>query len=408
VLLLLTVASACTSSTPTSSSTDGTSTAQSAPVKPVSGNVIKVGGIIDALSFHGADDGFKARIARANKDKELGDYTIDYLGSTDAGSAADKALSTAQDLVTRQGVYAVAPVISTGAQASFAQFMQQQQKPYFGAGFTSAFCLPYQYGLSPLGCAVNGSQFSSQNTDAIAKALGKEVKDLKWAFIGLDIPDGQATVDRFSLGVKAKGGDVVYAQAALPQGGGGDLQPAVSAVMATNPDVVIPLAGAEVLGFKTAMKNAGYSGALADFALYGPGNLDIEVVANALEGTYVVATVPTLEEGLPYAKQMQQDYTDAGGAAITFGGEYAYLSADMMIAAMKNAGPPFTSVIDNAIQGWDFTPANGAAPVSYPQDWDAAATCNTVLKTTNKTFVVAEPFSCGELVNYQDLKSQYG
>src|SRR5690242_16520396 len=64
----------------------------------ISGNTIKVGGMFDSLSFSGADDGFNARISRANKTKELGKYKIDYIGSTDVASSTDKALSTTQSL----------------------------------------------------------------------------------------------------------------------------------------------------------------------------------------------------------------------------------------------------------------------------------------------------------------------
>src|SRR6478672_7085146 len=93
----------------------GVATAQ-APRAPISGTTIKVGGVVDTLTFAGADDGFKARVERANTKKELGKYKIDYLGSTDAGSSPDKALSIVQSLVERDQVYAVAPVISTGVQ----------------------------------------------------------------------------------------------------------------------------------------------------------------------------------------------------------------------------------------------------------------------------------------------------
>src|SRR4051794_15383288 len=78
----------------------------SAPrAQDISGNKIKVGGLFDALSFAGADDGFNARISRANKSKELGKYTVDYIGSTDVASSTDKALATTQSLVERDQVF---------------------------------------------------------------------------------------------------------------------------------------------------------------------------------------------------------------------------------------------------------------------------------------------------------------
>jgi ABC-type branched-subunit amino acid transport system substrate-binding protein len=395
------------SSKPSGETKDTTeTTASAAPVRGVEGNVIKVGGVVDNLSFSGADDGFKARIERANKDKELGKYTIEYLGSTDAASQPDKTVSIAQDLVGRQKVFAVAPVISSGAQAGFAQYLAAQKTPYFGAGFTASFCKPNIYGFSALGCAVNGDYVSTVGVTSLAKALGKSVKDLKWAFIGLDIPDGQQTVDRFAAEVKAEGGDVVYNKAALPQGGGGDLQPFISAVRATNPDVVWPLAGAEVIGFKTAMKASGYKGAIIDAALYSPGLLGIPAIADALEGTYVYASTPVLEENLAYAQAMEKDFKDNGGAKITFGGLYGYMSADVMVAMLKEAAPNFGSLVDTVSKGFTFEAAEGMNSFTWPDAYNESGTCVTILKVVNKTYTVATPSSCGKLINWKTGKAK--
>jgi ABC-type branched-subunit amino acid transport system substrate-binding protein len=402
MLLLL---AACGSSNKKSSSGSTDTTAASAgPVRGIEGNVIKVGGIIDALSFSGADDGFKARINRANKTKELGKYTIDYIGSTDAGGQADKAVSIAQDLVGRQKVFAVAPVISSAAQAGFAQYLTTQKTPYFGGGFTAAFCKPNIYGMSVLGCAVNGDFTLTQSPVGLASALGKSVKDLKWAFIGVDIPDGQQTVDRFVAEVKAEGGQVVYAKSTLPQGGGGDLQPFVSAVRATNPDVVWPLAGAEVIGFKAAMKASGYKGALVDSALYSPGLLGIKAIDDALEGTYVAGSTPILEENLPFAQTMSQDFKDSGGAKVTFGGLYGYMSADLMVAMLKDSAPNFGSLAQRVSKGFAYRPQKGMNPFTWPAAYNETGRCATMLKVVNKTYTVVSPYTCGHLINWKTGK----
>ena len=76
-------------------------TATAPQAQGIEGTTIKVGGMTDALQFSNADDGFNARITRANKSKELGKYTIDYIGSTDVTASTDKALSTTQSLIER-------------------------------------------------------------------------------------------------------------------------------------------------------------------------------------------------------------------------------------------------------------------------------------------------------------------
>ena len=99
-------------------------------------------------TFGGADDGFNARINRANKAKELGKYPIDYLGSTDAGGQYRQGPVHSQSLVERDQVFAIAPVISTGCQQSAGTYAAGKKVPYFGGGFTNAFCSPNTYGMS--------------------------------------------------------------------------------------------------------------------------------------------------------------------------------------------------------------------------------------------------------------------
>jgi ABC-type branched-subunit amino acid transport system substrate-binding protein len=369
----------------------------SAPrVQGIDGNTIKVGGMFDALSFRGADDGFAARIARANKDKELGKYTIDYLGSTDVASTADKALSTAQSLVERDQVFAIAPVISTAFQQSVATYAAGKKVPYFGAGFTNAYCTPNKYGISALGCAVGGKYSFTTAIKGVASALGKKPSDLSWAFVGLAIPDGQKTVDNFVKLTKAEGGKVSYAKAVIPQGGGGDLQPFVSAVMDTKPDIVWPLAGAEVIGFTSAMTAAGYTGQMVNSAFYSPGLLKIESIATALDGSLVQATTPVIESDSPYVKQMVKDFAATGktDADITFGGMYAYDIADLMIAALKKVAPNFDQVVPLMSKGFSYKPAKDAIPFTWPAAYDQSGQCNTIVKISGGAYEIATPYNC--------------
>ncbi|HEY3669588.1 MAG TPA: ABC transporter substrate-binding protein [Acidimicrobiia bacterium] len=363
----------------------------------ISGNTIKVGGMFDALSFAGADDGFNARISRANKSKELGKYTIDYIGSTDVASSSDKALSTAQNLVEREGVYAIAPVISTGFQQSAGTYAAGKKVPYFGAGFTNAYCTPNTYGISALGCAVGGKYSYNTAINGVAKALGKKPSDLTWAFVGLAIPDGQTTVDNFVKLTKSAGGKVVYSKAVIPQGGGGDLQPFVSAVMDTKPDIVWPLAGAEVLGFTSAMKAAGYTGQMVNSAFYSPGLLTkYATIADTLDGSLVQATSPVVESNSPYVKQLVKDYTAIGKsqADITFGGEYAYMIADLMISAMKKSAPNFDTLVQTVGKGFSYKPPTDGIPLTWPAAYNQSGQCNTIVKINSGKYEIATPYNC--------------
>jgi ABC-type branched-subunit amino acid transport system substrate-binding protein len=370
----------------------------SAPqVQGINGTKIKIGGFADYASFSGADDGFNARISRANKSKELGKYTIDFIGTTDVGGSTDKALSTAQSLVERDGVYAVAPVVSLGLQQATATYLTGKKVPFAGAGFTNAYCTPNSYGLSPLGCAVGGKYSYTTAINGVAKALGKKPSDLKWAFVGLAVPDGQTTVDNFTKLTKAEGGQVVYNKAVIPYGGGGDLQPFVSAVMDTKPDIVWPLAGAEVLGFTSAMKAAGYTGQMVNSAFYSPGLLTkYAVMGQTLDGSLIQATTPVIESNSAYVQQMIKDYKAIGktDSDITFGGEYAYMTADLLVSMMKKVAPNFDKLVPTIQKGFSYKPAKDGIPFTWPAAYNESGQCNTIVKITGGKYVIATPYNC--------------
>jgi ABC-type branched-subunit amino acid transport system substrate-binding protein len=375
----------------------GGASASAPQAQGINGNKIKVGGMFEAANFSGADDGFNARISRANKSKELGKYTIDYIGSTDVASSTDKALSTVQSLVDRDQVYAIAPVISTGFQQASATYAAGKKVPYFGAGFTNAFCTPNTYGISPLGCAVGGKYGFTTAINGVAKALGKKPSDLTWAFVGLAIPDGQTTVDTFVKLTKAEGGKVVYSKAVIPLGGGGDLQPFVSAVMDTKPDIVWPLAGAEVLGFTSAMKAAGYTGQMVNSAFYSPGLLTkYATIGDTLDGSLIQATSPVIESDSPYVQQLVTDYKAIGKteADISFGGEYAYMIADLMIAAMKKVAPNFDQLVPTFGKSFSYKPAKDGIPFTWPAAYNQSGQCNTIVKVSSGNYEIATPYNC--------------
>ena len=380
----------------TSTSTSPRGGASSAGVQGMSGTSIKVGGIFESINFPGTQQGFQARIDRANKDHELGKYTIQLVGMQDDGQSPATDLTDAQNLVERQGVYAIAPLLSSGFSTTTAAFLQGKGIPYFGAGFSGGFCLPYTMGESSVGCAVGGSYSSDFAVPMMAQALGKPASQLKFAIVGEDIPQGTQTDDAYADAVKLAGGTVVYNQAAVPLTTG-NLGPIVNAVEATHPDVVWVLTGGQALAVKGAFKASGYTGALIDDASYAPGLLkESPAVAAALNGTYVLTTTPVLEQNTPFVQQMVSDYTAAGipSKDITFGGEYAYMTADDMIALLKKIAPNFGAVGSTLKSGFSYSPATGGTPINYPFMFQAPAACGSLVKVVNGAYTTAAPFSC--------------
>ena len=363
----------------------------------IDGTTIKVGGMNDALQFSGVDDGFNVRITRANKSKELGKFKIDYLGSTDVAATPDKALTATQNLIDRENVWAVAPVISVGFQQASGTYAAGKQVPYFGGGFTNAFCKPNTYGMSPLGCAVGGEYSYTTVIESVASALGKKPSQLRWAFVGRADPDGQKSTENFTKLAKAAGANVVFSKAGVPIGGGGDLQPFVSAVMDSNPDIVWELLGAEVIGFTSALKAAGYTGTAGNSALYSPGLLTkYASVATTIDGSVIQATTPVVESDSPYVKQMVKDYKAIGKdvSDITFGGEYAYMTADLMVSMMKKVAPNFDKLVPTISKGFSYNPQKDGAPFKWPTAYNQSGSCMTVVKVVGTEYQVVTPYNC--------------
>ncbi len=374
--------------------------ADAATVQGIDGNVIRIGGVYDGTSFYGEPAGFAARIDRANRDHELGKYTIDVVASDNDSENPQTDLSDVQNLIERQNVFALAPVETEGFTQPSATLAADHQISYFGPGFDNSFCEPNTWGISNLGCAVGGKYTNGMAVAQVAKGLGKPVKDLRWAFVGLDLPSGTQADDAYANLVTQAGGKVVYNQAAIPTNVG-NLSPIVNSIEATKPDVIWVLAADQTIAMKSALKASGFTGPIVDNALYAPGVLSIAAVANAVNGTYIEATTPVLESKTPYVEQMIADYKASGQpvSAITFGGEYAFMTADLLIAALKKAEPNFSKLHSIMESGFTFTPKLGGFPVKYPFMYNASIDCGTFVKAENSEYVVVAPFECSNHYN---------
>ena len=375
-------------------------------VQGINGTVIKVGGISQGGAVFGAagiDLGFKARIDRANSKKELGKYTIDYIGSTEDGGAVDKALPIAQSLVERDQVFAVAPAITLGMQQSVGTYLAGKKVPYYGIGFTPAFCVPNTYGISPAGCAAQAKYGYNTTILNADKAVGKDPKDVKWAFVALGTPDGQHTLDGWSAFVKSTGGQLVYAKAPVPLGGASDYSPIVNEVLATHPDIVWTLTGNEAFGVTAAFKNGGFTGVQGNSALYFPGlAAKFGAAASLVDGMIVQASTPVLEANYPFAKQMLADYQALGKTTddITFGGMYAYMSADLLVATLKKVAPNFQNVVQMVSKGYKYNPDKDSFPQEWPAVYNSTGKCGAMVQLKGSTFTEVAPYNCnGQKVN---------
>jgi hypothetical protein len=170
----------------------------------------------------------------------------------------------------------------------------------------------------------------------------------------------------------------------------------VNSVEATKPDVVMAQLAVQAIAFEGALEASGFPGAALNEALYSPGLLKIKALATPLNNTYVITTTPVLEEKTPYVKQMEKDYAAEGlsTSSITFGGEYGYTTADMMIAMLKKVAPNFGSLHSVIEKGFKYTPALGGTPLNYPFMFNAPDDCSSVVKIEGDVYVPVAKFQC--------------
>jgi ABC-type branched-subunit amino acid transport system substrate-binding protein len=378
----------------------GGSNAAAGTVQGIIGNTIKVGGVYDSTTFAGTQAGFMARIDRANKTHELGKYQIDVVGIDDDTANPTTDLTDVQNLIERENVFAVAPVVGEGFQQASATFAAAHQTPYFGAGFVPSFCLPNTWGVSESGCAIGGDYVDIEGPLALSKALGIPISKFRVALAGLAIPDGVTANAAYADVIKHYGGKVVYDQAPIPVSGG-NLAPIVNAIEATKPNIIWPVVGAQAIGFEAAVTASGYTGAIVDSALYSPGLLKIAAVASAINHTYHIASTPVLESGSPWVKQLEKDYVASGqpASAVTFGGLYGYMTADLMIAVFKKAisenkltGVGIHSIME---KGFTFTsPLAGGYSYKYPFMFNAPDDCASVVYVQGTVYQIKAPQVC--------------
>lgn len=401
VALIAACSSNTTSSTASSAgSTASGSGASSSTAGQAAGNAIVVGGLQDG-NYAGIDTGFKARITRFDNQGGIDGKKIDFVGVLNDGDSQTTDLSNAQTLVLKDHVFAVAPiadqVLSTGA----TQLFDQNSTPYIGWGTSPAFC-SNNWGFGLAGCEASTTWQSTLDLTESAQAIGKPVKGLKVAVIGTDNVGGKAGTASIAATDKIQGADVVYSQAPVPQDGTTDYAPYVQALMAANPDLVELVTDfSSSVALTAALKQAGYKGAYWNPDAYVPGLFAQQPqLAQALDGSLVVANFPPAEEGTPAASQIESDLKAIGQSpTYSLGEAVGWWSAEELIQELQATaakGPLTQANFEKVINsGWTIKPISGGiTSVSFPRDHDKNTGCYGTLAAQGTKYVVKEPFIC--------------
>jgi ABC-type branched-subunit amino acid transport system substrate-binding protein len=405
VALLTAACSSSTSSsnstTPSASATGGSaSTSASSAATGSSTGAIVVGGLQDG-NFAGMDTGFAARIARFNKQGGIDGRKIQFVGVLNDGDSLTTDLSNAQTLIEKDHVFAVAPIADEVLSPGAVQLFEQNTTPYIGWGLSPAWC-NNDWGFPLTGCE---STPTYQNTSAIyqaAAAIGKPVKGLKVAVIGTNNSGGLAGTEGIVSANKIVGADVTYGKASVPQDGTTDYAPYVQAIMAGNPDMVdLVVNFTAAVGLTVALREAGYKGAFWNPSAYVPGLFAAQPqLAQALNGSLVVANFPPSEQGSPAAVQMEADLKAIGApATFSLGEAVGWWSGEEFIQELQATAAKgaitqanFAKVLN---AGWTIKAMpGGISQVTFPRDHAKSTGCYGTLLADGTKYLVKSSYVC--------------
>lgn len=365
---------------------------------PASGDPIKIGGIVDAKTWPGIEEGAQARFDRANAEGGVAGRQIDFLGVQDDGLVEANGLSAARAYVQNDHVDAVLPVASAAFTAGVSDFLVQSSVPYLGSGFMPGFC-GSEWGYGVNGCLINPNVVNSALVEPSIAELGADPSTLKIAIQANDDISGTSGNALYTALWEAKGAEVVYEEANIHTGTT-DYTPYVQAIISSDPDLVlVSTQFADSVALTAALKAAGFDGMILSYIAYVPGLLDSQpAVAQALEGSYALAQFPPQEGGGPAIDQILADLNASGlDEFVSYGTAIGYWTADLYLQMLEAAGGDPAAVHDVANGGFTYQGAEGGlGDGEWPELENVASPCAALLKIEGGEYVVTQDFACYE------------
>ncbi|MEO6124235.1 MAG: ABC transporter substrate-binding protein [Ilumatobacteraceae bacterium] len=375
---------------------------------------ITIGGLSALTSpgggYTGADAGAKARFDRANNEGGINGRMINYIGVKDDGEDSTKNLDLARELVQKDDVFALAPVVGQGLLPASSDFLEESKVPYVGWGFMPGFC-GSKFGFGFNGCITppDGSIVNTSLAGTLVQALKLGAGDTV-AVQGYDAEGGKLGADILAAGFEKAGVKVVYKDTSMPTTDATDFTPFVQKIMEADggkPPTAVAMVSLfnNTVGLTGSLKTAGYEGATMNFLTYVPGLLaSAPQVAAAIDGTYVNTQWLPQEFGGPAIDQLKADLTASGAdPTVGFGTAIGYWSADVLIQMLQAVGPDLTPEnFDKVINGgWTYEPQGdpfGIGPVSYPQDHNQPTPCAALVQVDGTSYKPILPMTCYEIV----------
>jgi branched-chain amino acid transport system substrate-binding protein len=384
-------------------------------LRGVTDTSITVGGLSQLQNYAGIEEGAAARFARANEEGGVNGRTIDFVGVRDDASDSTQNLALTRELVESDEVFAILPVASANFLPQSTDYLAENQTIFMGWGFMPGFCAEYGFGFN--GCLIGnnlgleGYPYNSSLVDGVTELAGNDRGDASGLTLGIiagDDDSGRGGNQQYVSLWEARGGTVVYEEAAIPVGGADDYSPFVTDLQTANdgdwPDVIfVSTDFPSAIGMHGSLAAAGYPGIAMNFAAYVPGLLGSSAdIAAAFEGSYAYTQVPPQEGGGEAVDQILADLEAAGfDPFIGLGTSIGWYAADQFIQMLELAGPDLggsmQGFVDAVNAGFTYAPLDGGiGPVTFPEGHTTPVPCAAIMHVVDATYEVGVPFECYE------------
>ncbi|MCU1462948.1 MAG: hypothetical protein JWO37_3023 [Acidimicrobiales bacterium] len=351
----------------------------------VSATEIKVGGIApetgpQAVSFKPAEDGVKARFAKANSENELGARKLTYLPKDDASDAARNS-EVARQLVESDNVFSVMEISdkSTGS----AQYLHDKGIPVTGwhVGVPAWGQLANMFTFRQPASATPQSEYTDRTVQLLHKIGGTKV-----ALVAGVNQSSVSYVERIEKTFKPGTGISVVYKSTDTQPGSTEFTPIVQRVKESGADTLIT--GMDFLQ-NTALSDQLSRAGVKLAAVVFPGGYDKRVLKIAgIEGALFGLEFIPFESNPPaYAEFDKWMPKDAARNQVTYIG---WLSAEMLIRGIKEAGVdcPTRAVLINNLRLVKGYTGNGAFdPIDLADGFGHEFKCVYYVKVVNAAFV---------------------
>jgi branched-chain amino acid transport system substrate-binding protein len=372
----------------------------SATAAPKPLDALRVGGIVDAELFPGAEVGARARFDAVNAAGGIHGRRVEFLGVTDDRRDPSVTSSEIRRLTRDARVDAIVPVVSS--RFTDDGTLAAARVPAFGWGIAGGFC-GNRWAFAITGClapllprAVPG--IWGRLVASVLRARG--VRNPTAAIV-VETAAVPRSLDELRAVVEAAGIRVTYAEAVL--GTGGDAATGVDTIateiLSTGhraPSAVFTVGGFGAVGaLQDALRSRGYDGVMTNLVQYSP------LLVGAARGTYVLTQFATPESaaGNPAMREILRDISAVTTAPVSPSMLAGYLAADLWVRAARAAGTdPSPSRVARMARKMRFRVPRTVGPTAFPAALLRPTSCGQLVTSDGATFRIAVGYRCSGYV----------